>query len=243
MWALFQKEIAGFFSSLTGYIVIIVFLVLTGLFLWVFPGGINIPDSGYASLRPLFDIAPWIFLFLIPAITMRAFAEEKKSGTLDLLETRPLSSLDIIIGKYLGALVLVLLALVPTLIYYVSIILLGDTTANIDHGASWGSYIGLVFLAASYCAIGIFSSTITDNIIVAFLLGVFICFLAFSGFDYAANLFPMGGVGNIVQNLGIDAHYQSISRGVVDSRDLIYFISVIAIFISFTNLKLISKRW
>lgn len=243
MWALLQKEISGFFSSLTGYIVIIVFLILSGLFLWVFPGGINIIDSGYSNLRPLFDIAPWIFLFLIPAITMRAFAEEKKTGTLDLLFTRPLSNLHIIMGKYLSTLFLALLALAPTLIYYISIILLGDTTGNIDHGATWGSYIGLVLLAASYASIGIFSSTITDNIIVAFLLSVFLCFLSFSGFNYLGNLFPTGGIGNILQNMGIDAHYQSMSRGVIDSRDLIYFFSVIVLFITFTNLKLKSRNW
>lgn len=243
MWALLKKEISGFFSSLTGYIVIIVFLILSGLFLWVFPGGTNIPDSGYADLKPLFEIAPWIFLFLIPAITMRAFAEEKKSGTLDLLFTRPLTNLQIVCGKYLSALLLSFLAIVPTFIYYISIILLGDVTGNIDHGATWGSYIGLLLLAASYTAIGLFSSTITDNIIVAFILSVFLCFIAYSGFDYLANLFPIGGVGNILQNLGIDAHYQSISRGVIDSRDLIYFSSVIAIFISLTNLKLKSRHW
>ncbi len=242
MWALLQKEITGFFSSLTGYIVIIVFLVLTGLFLWVFPGGINIPDSGYADLRPLFDIAPWIFLFLIPAITMRSFAEEKKSGTLDLLFTRPLSNLHIIFGKYLSTLFLALFALLPTFIYYITIIILGDTPGNIDHGATWASYFGLILLAASYTAIGIFSSTITDNIIVAFLLSVFLCFLTYSGFDYLGNLFPTGGIGNTIQNLGINAHFQSMSRGVIDSRDLIYFLSVIAIFISFTNLKLKSRR-
>lgn len=243
MWALFQKEIAGFFSSLTGYIVIIVFLILTGLFLWVFPGGMNIPDSGYSDLRPLFDIAPWIFLFLIPAITMRSFSEEKKAGTLDLLFTRPLSNLHIILGKYFSALILVLLSLIPTLIYYISIILLGDTTGNIDHGATWGSYIGLLLLAGSYTAIGIFSSTITDNVIVAFLLSVFLCFLTYSGFNYLANLFPVGGLGNKFQSFGIDAHYQSMSRGVIDSRDLVYFLSVITLFITITNLKLKSRRW
>ncbi len=244
MWALLQKEIAGFFCSLTGYIVVIVFLVLNGLFLWVFPGGINIPDSGYASLRPLFEISPWIFLFLIPAITMRAFAEEKKAGTLELLLIRPLTSMHIILGKYLSAVLLVIASLLPTLVYYFSIIFLSDSAdsaSSIDHGATWGSYLGLMFLASSYAAIGIFSSTITDNIIVAFLSGVFFCFLAYSGFNYIGDLFPLGGIGNLVQQLGIDAHYQSMSRGVIDSRDLIYFISLIAIFLTITNLKLNSK--
>lgn len=243
MWALLQKEISGFFSSLTGYIVILVFLTLNGLFLWIFPGTTNITDSGYASLRPMFEMAPWIFLFLIPAITMRAFAEEKKSGTLELLMTRPLSNLQIILGKYYSTLVLAILAIVPTLVYYFSVILLGDTVGNIDHGATWGSYIGLVLLAACYAAIGIFSSTITDNVIVAFLIGVFLCFLTFSGFDYAGNLFSMGALGSTVQNLGIEAHYQSMSRGVIDTRDIIYFVSLALIFISLSNLILNSKRW
>jgi ABC-2 type transport system permease protein len=243
MWALFQKEISGFFSSLTGYIVITVFIVINGLFIWVFPGSMNILDNGYASLSPLFELSPWIFLFLIPAITMRSFAEEKKSGTLDLLLIRPVSYLQIVLSKYLSSLVLALLALLPTFIYYISVIIIGNPTGNIDHGATWGSYIGLIFLAAVYASIGIFSSSVTDNIIVSFLLGVFLCFLVYSGFNYIGNLFPVGGLGNFFISLGIDDHYKSISRGVVDSRDVTYFLSVIAIFTVFTNLKLNSKRW
>jgi ABC-2 type transport system permease protein len=243
MRVLFYKEISGFFSSLTGYIVITVFLAVNGLFIWVFPGSMNVLDSGYANLGSLFELSPWIFLFLIPAITMRSFAEEKKAGTLDLLLIRPVSYLQIVIAKYLSALILVLLALLPTIIYYLSVVMLGDPVGNIDHGATWGSYIGLVLLASAYTAIGIFSSTITDNIIVSFLLGVFLCFIAFSGFNYIGNLFPVGGMGNFFIGLGIDKHYKSISRGVIDSRDLVYFISAGTIFILFTNLKLNSKRW
>jgi ABC-2 type transport system permease protein len=243
MWALLRKEISGFFSSLTGYIVIIVFLIVSGLFIWVFQGSTNIPDSGEASLEPLFSIAPWIFLFLIPAITMRSFAEEKKAGTLDLLMVRPISNFQLIAAKFLAHFVLVILALLPTLIYYFSVVRLGDPTGNIDKGGTWGSYIGLLLLAASYTSVGIFSSSITENIIVAFLLSVFLCFIGYSGFQYIGNLFPLGGTGNILINLGIDAHYKSISRGVIDSRDVIYFLSFVAIFGVAANLKLNSKRW
>jgi ABC-2 type transport system permease protein len=243
MWALFQKEIASFFSSLTGYIVIIVFLTINGLFIWVFPGNLNVLDSGFANLNSLFTIAPWVFLFLVPAVTMRSFAEEKKSGTLDLLLTRPLSNLQIILAKFFASVVLIILALIPVLIYYISIILLGDNPGNIDHGAFWGSFIGLLLLAACYSAIGTLASALTENIIVSFIMAIFISFLVYSGLDYLANLFPMGGTGNFIQNLGIDAHYQSISRGVIDSRDLVYFFSLISIFIVFTNIKLASRRW
>jgi ABC-2 type transport system permease protein len=243
MWVLFQKEISGFFSSLEGFLVIIVFIIINGLFIWVFPGGMNILDGGYASLSPIFEISPWIFLFLIPAITMRSFADEKKSGTIDLLFVRPVSLLQIILAKYLSAIALAVMALIPTLFYYISVILLGDPIGNIDQGATWGSYIGLIFLAASYASIGIFSSTISENSIVSFVVGVFLCFIVYSGFNYLGNLFPLGMIGNLLINLGIDAHYQSMSRGIIDSRDLIYFVSVLSIFILFSNLKLNSKRW
>jgi ABC-2 type transport system permease protein len=243
MWALFQKEISGFFSSLTGYVVMIVFLVTCGLFVWVFQGSMNIADSGEASLKPLFEIAPWIFLFLIPAVTMRSFAEEKKAGTLDLLLVRPIKNIQVITAKFLSNYVLVIFAILPTLIYYISVSRLGDPTGNLDKGATWGSYIGLLFLASSYTAIGIFSSSLTENIIVAFLLGVFLCFISYSGFEYIGNLIPLGGSGNAIINIGIDAHYRSVSRGVIDSRDVIYFFSFTAIFFIITNLRLNARRW
>lgn len=243
MWALFQKEINSFFSSLTGYIVIIVFLCVNGLFLWVFPGNMNILDNGIASISPLFSIAPWIFLFLIPAITMRSFAEEKKTGTLELLLTRPLSKFQIIFGKYLASIALAFLALLPTLVYYFSVIKLSAADNSIDHGAFWGSFIGLLFLAACYTSIGILASVLSDNVIVSFLIAVFLSFFIYTGLEYISSLFPLGGIGNFIQNLGIESHYRSISRGVVDSRDIIYFLSVIAVFLSLSNLKLSSRNW
>lgn len=242
MWALFQKEISGFFSTITGYVVIIVFILINGLLTWVFPWSYNIPDGGYSSLSPLFNISPWVLLFLIPSITMRSFSQEKKDGTLELLFTRPISGLNIILSKYLAALFLVFIALLLTIPYYISIILLGDPIGNIDHGATWGSYTGLLLLAASYTAIGIFSSSLSDNIIVSFLTGIFFCGWMYAAFGFIGNLFPMGGTGNIILNFGMDNHFQSLSRGVIDSRDIIYFVSIILVFIAFTNLKLKSKR-
>lgn len=242
MWALFQKEVSGFFSTITGYVVIIVFLLINGLLTWVFPWNYNIPDGSYASLEPLFAISPWVLLFLIPAITMKSFSQEKKDGTLELLLTRPVSVLQIILSKYFAALFLIFIALVLTVPYYVSLIILGDPVGNIDHGATWGSYIGLFLLAASYASIGIFASSLSDNIIVAFLTGIFFCGWMYAAFGFTGNLFPIGGKGNIIIGFGMDTHYQSISRGVVDSRDLIYFFSIIIVFIALTNLKLTSKR-
>lgn len=242
MWALFQKEISGFFSNITGYLVIIVFLIVTGMLIWVFPWSNNILDGGYSTLNPFFIISPWVLLFLIPAICMRSFSQEKKDGTLELLYTRPISTLNIVLSKFLAAFFLVIISLVLTLPFYISVILLGDPVGNIDHGATWGSYVGLLLLAASYVAIGIFASSLTDNIIVSFLAGIFFCAWMYIAFTFMGNLFPLGGTGNIVMNLGMDVHFQSLSRGVIDSRDLTYFISVIIIFILLTNLKIKTRN-
>lgn len=241
MWALFQKEVSGFFSSITGYVVIGVFLLISGLLTWVFPWAYNIPDGGYASLRPFFDLAPWILLFLIPAITMRSFSPEKKDGTLDLLYTRPVSISHILLAKYFSALFLVIVALLLTLVYYVSIILLGDSIGNIDHGATWGSYAGLLLLASAYISVGIFSSVLTDNMIVAFLTALFFCAWLFAAFGFIGNLFPFGKAGSFFINMGMNAHYLSLSRGVIDSRDLVYFLSIIILFLYFSKIKLSSK--
>jgi ABC-2 type transport system permease protein len=243
MKSLFIKEISGFFSSLTGYIVILVFLLINGLFIWVFPGEMNVLDAGYASLETLFNIAPWVFLFLVPAITMRTFSEEKKSGHLDLLLTRPVSELQIVLAKYLASLVVAILALIPTLIFLFSIIKLSSGTNTVDMGAAWGSYLGLFFLAAVYASIGVFTSSLTDNPIIAFILAVILCFFLYIGFNSVGYLSLKGATGNFIMNLGIDAHYNSIRRGVVDSRDLLYFLSLIVLFIYLTGVKLNSRKW
>ncbi len=243
MFTLLKKEISSFFSSITGYVVIIVFLLINSMFLWIFPGSNNLLDSGYASLEALFIIAPWIFLFLVPAITMRMFTDERKSGTIETLFTRPLTDLKIISAKSLAAFILVLFSLIPTLIYFYSVYKLGNPVGSIDSGGTWGSYIGLFFLSAIYVAIGIFASSITENQIVAFIIGMFLCFLMFMGFDYLSELAFLSKIDSFVINMGINEHYKSLSRGVIDSRDIIYFISVVVIFTLFTKLVLQSRKW
>lgn len=243
MLSILRKEVNTFFSSLIGYIVIGVFLITMGLFLWVFPDT-NLLDSGFATLDFFFGFAPNIFMFLIPAITMRTFAEEQQTGTIEFLATRPVTDLEIILGKYLASLVLVLFAILPTLLYFWTIHRLGAPVGNIDSGAVWGSYFGLFFLGAVFVAIGIFSSSITTNQIVAFVLGVFLCFFFYVGFDFLSN-FPgfVGTIDYLIEMLGVDYHYQSISRGVLDTRDFVYFASLIVVFIGLTRLMLERRSW
>ena len=243
MASIFFKEINAFFSSLIGYIVIGVFLILIGLVMWVFPDS-SILDYNYATLDQLFYIAPMIFMFLIPAISMRSFAEENQTGTIELLVTRPLRDIEIVLGKYFAALVLVIFALIPTGLYYYSVHQLGSPVGNLDTGAIMGSYLGLVFLAAAFVAIGLFSSAVTESQISAFILALFLCFLFYWGFDFFSRL-PIffGKVDDIVQMIGIDYHYKSISRGVVESRDVVYFFSVIGFFIALTMTALGMRKW
>lgn len=235
MRSLFIKEISSFFSNITGYLVIFVYLLINSLLLWVIPGDYNIIDSGYATLSPLFEISPWVFLFLVPAITMRSFAEERRLGTLELLLTRPLSELQIILAKYFAALSLVILSLLPTLIFYLSVYLLGNPQGNVDTGGTWGSYLGLFFLAAIYVAIGIFSSSLTDNQVVAFIVGTILCLVMFMGFEIIAAVPLFSGFEQWIAYLGIHEHYQSISRGIVDTRDVVYFVTIAAFFILLTR--------
>ena len=243
MWALFRKEIGGFFSSLTGYLVIVVFLLLNSLFMWIVPGQFNVIENGYATLDTLFAIAPWVFLFLVPAITMRMFSEEKRSGTLDLLYTRPVSELQIILAKFLASWALVLCSLIPTLIYFWSVSRLGSPPGNIDMGGTWGSYIGLLFLGGIYAAIGLFASSLTGNQIVAFILAVFLSFLMYLGFEFLSGVAESGSTVFLISRLGISYHYNSISRGVIDSRDMLYFAGVILLFIVGTRTVLQSSKW
>lgn len=243
MWSLFQKEIKDFFSSLTGYAVIIVFLLLNSLFMWVFPGQMNVLDGGYSHLNSLFSLAPWVFMFLVPAITMRMISEEKRSGTLELLFTRPLTEFQIVIAKFLAAWLLVIIAILPTLIFYLSVYLLGSPVGNIDTGGTWGSYIGLIFLGGIYAALGLFASSMTENQIASFIIAVLFVFLFYIGFGFLASLGKTGVASLFIEKLGIDFHYQSISRGVVDSRDLLYFLSTIFLFLYFTKTILVTRKW
>jgi len=240
MWSVCKKEFRQFFSSLTGYIAIAVFLLLNGLFLFVFPDS-NLLDFGYATLSKFFELAPWILLLLVPAITMRSFSEEFKSGTFEILQTRPLHRWQVVMGKYLGALLVVCLALIPTLIYLLSIQQL-SAEGGIDTGATIGSYIGLVFLCAVFTAIGICCSSFTSNAVVAFILSAFVCFLVYSGFNAISRIPALqSGADYYIEMLGIDFHYRSISRGVIDSRDIVYFFSVIFLFLVITHRNLLKR--
>ena len=240
MWSVCKKEFRQFFSSLTGYIAIVVFLLLNGLFLFVFPDS-NILDFGYATLDRFFEIAPWILLFLIPAITMRSFADEFRAGTFEILRTKPLSTWQLVSGKFLGSFLVVLIAIVPTLLYAFTVDRLA-VQGGIDVGGTIGSYIGLVFLSAVFIAISIFCSSLTNNAVVAFILSAFACFIVYSGFNAISQIPALeSGADYYVEMLGIDFHYRSISRGVIDSRDVIYFGSIIGFFLLFTNRNL-AKR-
>ena len=243
MYALFKKEISNFLSSLIGIMVIVVFLLITGLFLWVFQSDFNLLTYGYANLDGLFILAPWVFLFLVPAVTMRSFAEENRTGTIEMLSTKPLSDWQIIWAKFLASVVLVLLALIPTAVYYFSVYRLGFPMGNLDTGGILGSYIGLFLLSASFVSIGIFCSSITNNQILAFILSVFLCGFMYIGFELIYSLSLFGPIDLFIQRLGMAAHYSSISRGVVDTRDVLYFLSVMAIFLCMTKLVLASRKW
>lgn len=237
MKAIFLKEINSFFASPIGYLVIGIFLLINGLFLFVFKGEFNILDNGFADLSTFFLLSPWIFLFLVPAVTMRSFSEERKQGTIEVLLTKPLSHFQLVFGKFLGAWVLIIIALIPTLFYVITIWQLGNPVGNIDLATVAGSYLGLLFLASAFTAIGIYASTLSQNQIVAFILAVFFCFVMFYGFDALAE-FNLLGNSIAIEKLGLNYHFNSISRGVLDTRNLIFFISVTAVFLTFTQLNL-----
>ena len=240
MWMICKKEWQQFFSSLTGYIALVVFLLLNGLFLFVFPDT-SILDFGYATLQSFFNLAPWILLFLVPTITMRSLADEFKAGTFELLKTLPLTPAQIVLGKFYGTLLIVVTALLPTIIYAFTVQKL-SVTGGIDMGATIGSYMGLILLAAVFTSIGICTSSFTNNTVVAFITGAFLCFLLYNGFDAFSKL-PVfnAGMDYYIEMLGINFHYKSISRGVVDSRDIIYFIGMILLFINLTKRNLSSR--
>ena len=243
MLTLYKKEISSFLSSLIGYMVIIVFLLINGMFLWVFQGEFNILDFGYASLDSLFMIAPFVFLFLIPAITMRSFAEEKRLGTIEMILTKPLTEFQIVMAKYLAGLTLVVFSLLPTLVYVFTVYQLGLPAGNIDMGGTWGSYIGLLFLGAAFVAIGLFSSTLSDNQIVSFIIAVFLSGFFYIGFEFIYSLDMFGNVDLFIKSLGINAHYNALSRGVIDTRDVIYFLSIISLFILLAKHSLDRRKW
>ena len=235
MFSILKKEFNSFFASTVAYLVMGVFLLINGLFLWVFKSDLNILNAGFSDVNSFFYLAPWFFLLLIPAITMKSFADEFNKGTIELLKTKPISNWQIVMGKFSASVLLVIVALVPTFTYIFTIYQLGNPLGNIDFGSIIGSYMGLLFLAITYTAIGLFTSTLSKNQIVAFISGVLITFILFEGFDAISNL-----IGNdlSLKQLGIKKHFKSISRGVIDTRDILYFISVTVFFLDLTKIRL-----
>lgn len=242
MYAVFKRELFSLLNSLMAYITIGIFLLALGLLLWFFPDT-SILEYGYAELTGFFTLAPFLFMFLIPALTMRSFAEERREGTYILLATRPLTDWQIILAKYWACLVLVFFAILPTLIYYYAIVQLGLPQGNIDGGAVTGSYAGLLLLGAAFTAIGIFASAVTKNQVIAFAVAVFICFIAYQGLDAMSRIFALQYLETILLALSVNEHYQSVSRGVLDTRDLVYFISFATLFLGLTRLVIGGRKW
>ncbi|MCF6167588.1 gliding motility-associated ABC transporter permease subunit GldF [Lutibacter sp.] len=238
MKSILIKELNSFFSSPIAYLVIGVYLLINGLFLWVFDGDFNILHAGFADLNNYFLLAPWIFIFLIPAITMRSFSDEINTGTLELLKTKPITNWQLIFGKYAASLILVITAIVPTLIYIYSIYQLGNPVGNIELGSTFGSFIGLLFLVSTYTSIGIFASTISKNQIVSFIIAVFISFFFYYGFEALSSYNLFGNLDYTIQRFGMSAHFNSISKGVIDTRDLIYFVTVTYFFLVLTKFRI-----
>jgi ABC-2 type transport system permease protein len=243
MYALLIKEINSFLNSITGYLVMAVFICTLGLIMWVFPGYLNVLENGYATIDTLFFISPWVFMFLAPAITMRSFSEEIRTGTLELLLTRPLRDWEIILAKFFAGFLLVLFSLLPTLLYFYTISELGNPPYNVDTGGMWGSYLGLLFLAGAFVSIGLFASSLTSSQIIAFILAVFMCFICYIGFESVSAFQFFGFIDTLIVNLGINEHYISMSRGVIDTRDVLYFAGLIGFFLLLTKLKMQSRKW
>lgn len=242
MWQLYKKEINTYLNSLIAYIVIAVFLTSIGLLMWVFPET-SILQYGYADMYTLFSLTPYVFMFLIPAITMRSFAEERKAGTMELLLTQPLKDIHLVLGKFLSAWTIVIFSLLPTLIYYFSVYQLGSPAGNLDSAGIAGSYVGLMLLGGVFTSIGILASSLTENQVVSFILAVFLCFMLFSGFTSLAGLEFWEDAAYWIEQLGILYHYDAMSRGLIDSRNLVYFISVASLMLLLTQLKLGSRNW
>lgn len=242
MWVIFKKEIRSFLGSFIAYIVIGVFLLLTGLFLWMIKGN-NIFDLGVASLQVMFEIAPFILIFLVSAITMRSISEEKRLGTLEILTTKPIHDVQIIVGKFLASVTLILIAIIPTLFYYYAIYHLASPVGNIDTGATMGSYIGLILLAACYVSVGMFSSSLTDNQIVALITSMLLNFFFFGVLGMLGDISWLSNIGKSLEWFGLEFHYDSISRGVIDTRDVIYFFGFIFVFLGLTKIVFESRKW
>ena len=245
MLSLIKKEVNYFFSSLLGIVILITFLVVNSLFIWAVPinNYLNVFSSGYATLEPLFTLAPWMYLILIPALTMRTICEEKSNGTMELLMTKPITDRQLVLGKFWSCVVILVLTLIPTLIYVLSISYLAIPEGNVDFGATWGSYLGLVLLGSAFISIGIFTSSLVENQIISLLFSIVLCIFFYLGFEWIASFGTANSGGYFIRQFGIQEHYNSISRGLVDTRDLIYYFSLVVFFIALSELKLSSRRW
>lgn len=243
MIALLTKEIRSFLSSIIGYVFMLIFLLMNGLFLWFFAFNTNVISGGYADLSQFFQLSPVVLIILIPAITMRSFSEEKRTGTIELLFTKPISDTSIVLSKFLAGVALVFLTLLPTLIYYISIHYMGDPVGSIDDGATITSYIGLLLMGCCFVSLGVFVSALTNSQIVAFILALFLCWFLFLGLDLVANYSQVGSLDLVIRNIGLQEHYESIQRGVLDTRDIVYFLSFISVFLYATYVKLQSRNW
>ncbi len=242
MWTVYKKEIRSFLSSLTAYIVMIVFLLATGLLMWVIKGN-TVFDLGTASMSVMFNVAPYVFIFLVSAVTMRSFSEEKRQGTLETLSTRPVTDLGVILGKYFANVTLIVFALIPTLIYYYSIYQLGQPIGNIDTGAMWGSYFGLILLGTAYTSMGLFASVLTENQIISLILSMVLCIFFYSILGWVGDIKALDVIGKSLSWFGLETHYYSLSRGVLDTRDVVFFGSFSVLFIWFTKLVYESRKW
>jgi ABC-2 type transport system permease protein len=243
MKALYFKEIRSFLSSVIGYTFIIIFLITSGLFHWVISYNTNLLEGSESDLIPFFNLSPLIFLILIPAITMRSIAEERRTGTIELLFTRPISDFNILFAKYLAGITLVIITLIPTLVYYISMHFLGNPVGIIDDGATLTSYLGLILLGSVFVSIGIFASSITNSQIVAFILAMFLCWIFYDGLTLLGSFNLMGDFDYIIKYCGLSFHYDSIKRGVIDTSDLIYFVGLITLFLfaALTMIKSLKK--
>ncbi|GAA4827552.1 gliding motility-associated ABC transporter permease subunit GldF [Algivirga pacifica] len=242
MLEVLKKEFGSFFNSLAGYIVLVIFFIITGLFSWVFPQS-SILSNGFANLNPLFDLAPYLFMFLVPALTMKAFSEEVKTGTIELLLTKPLTDWSIVLGKYFASLTLIIIALLPTLVYYYTVYQIGSPIGNIDQGATIGSYFGLLLLGTVFSAIGILASSITDNQIVSYITALFLCFIIYDGFSLISSINIWSTYSYQISKWGIDHHYSALSKGIIDSRNILYFISMTLIMLFASKITLSSRKW
>ena len=242
MWVIFKKEIRSFLGSFIAYIVIGVFLILTGLFLWMIKGN-NVFDLGIASLQVMFEIAPYILIFLVSAITMKSISDEKRLGTLEILTTKPIIDTAIITGKFFAAVTLIAIAIVPTLFYFYAVYQLATPVGNVDIGATIGSYFGLILLAACYASIGMFSSSLTDNQIVALIISMVLNFFFFGVLSMLGEVSWLNFIGKSLEWFGLEFHYDSISRGVVDTRDIVYFFGFILVFLGLTKIVFESRKW